>query len=205
MESVELAAFDLDGTILRGDTVCEAIARELGRLDRMRELERANTTEEIRALREELAEWYHPYAVEELSGPLPEMRLAPGAREAFDLFRDRGVDTAIVSITWEFAVEHFAEELGADHYVGTRLRSDGTIGHFWGEDKPVWVRDLAAEVGTSMDRVVSVGDSSGDAHMLRETGRSFFVGQSLPDGLNGVEHVPDADLSELARRVLATA
>lgn len=204
METVELAALDLDGTLLRGDTVCEAIARKLGRLERMRELEQASTTEEIRQIREEMAEWYRPHTVGELSEPLPDMEFAPGAHEAFELFRDRGVETAIVSITWEFAVEHFAEELGADHYVGTRLRSDGTIGHFWGEDKPVWVRDLAAEVGTSMECVISVGDSSGDAHLLRETGRSFFVGQTLPGELDDVEHVPEADLGELARRVLSS-
>ena len=32
---IRLAAFDLDGTLLRGETVCEAIARPLGRLERM--------------------------------------------------------------------------------------------------------------------------------------------------------------------------
>lgn len=34
-----LAVFDLDGTLLRGPTVCEVLARTLGRLDRMRQLE----------------------------------------------------------------------------------------------------------------------------------------------------------------------
>lgn len=202
METVELAALDLDGTLLRGDTVCEAIARRLGRLERMRELERASTTEEIRQIREEMAEWYGPHTVDELSEPLADMELAPGAREAFDLFRERGVETAIVSITWEFAVEHFAEELGADHYVGTRLPRDGEIGHFWPEDKPVWVCDLAEELGTGMERVVSVGDSGGDAHMLRETGEAFFVGSTLPEDLDGVCHLPDADIADVARRTL---
>ena len=36
---IRLVAFDLDGTLTRGDTVCEAIARGMGHVDRMRELE----------------------------------------------------------------------------------------------------------------------------------------------------------------------
>lgn len=200
--SVELAALDLDGTLLRGDTVCEAIARKLGRLGRMRELERASTTEEIRRSREEMARWYDPYSPEDLSEPLPDMDLAPGAREAFRTFREHGVETAIVSLTWEFAVEWFAEELGADRYVGTALGPRGDIDHFLPEDKPTWIRDVAEELGTPMDRVVSVGDGAGDAHMLNATGEAFLVGDRRPDGLDGVEHVPGADLQELAARVL---
>jgi phosphoserine phosphatase len=34
-----LALFDLDGTLLRGPTVCEVLARALGRLNHMRQLE----------------------------------------------------------------------------------------------------------------------------------------------------------------------
>jgi hypothetical protein len=36
-----LAVFDLDGTLLRGPTVCEVLARALGRLDRLWQLERS--------------------------------------------------------------------------------------------------------------------------------------------------------------------
>jgi hypothetical protein len=34
-----LAVFDLDGTRLRGPTICEVLARTLGRLDHMRQWE----------------------------------------------------------------------------------------------------------------------------------------------------------------------
>lgn len=202
---VELAAFDLDGTLLRGDTVCEAIARKLGKLERMREFEQARTIDEIRHSREVMARWYRPYSIDELAEPLPGMRLAPGTREAFDVFREYGVTTAIVSLTWDFAVEFFAEELGADYSVGTTYHPDGTISHFWPADKPVWVRELTEELGIGMDQVVSAGDSGSDAHLLRATGQSFFVGDALPDGLDGTRHVPDADIRELATAVLDPA
>ena len=56
--TLRLAAFDLDGTLLRGRTACEAIAKGIGRLGRMRELEQleSNQIEEITAAREEMAD-----------------------------------------------------------------------------------------------------------------------------------------------------
>ena len=48
---LRLAAFDLDGTLLRGQTACEAISKGIGRIERMRELERLESTdiEEMRS------------------------------------------------------------------------------------------------------------------------------------------------------------
>jgi len=50
-----LVVFDLDGTLLRGPTVCEVLAESLGRLERMRQLERFAGDQELRAAREEMA------------------------------------------------------------------------------------------------------------------------------------------------------
>ena len=54
---VRIAAFDLDGTLTRGQTACEAIAEGIGHIGRMRELEQLESSqiEEIMAAREEMA------------------------------------------------------------------------------------------------------------------------------------------------------
>ena len=55
-----LVVFDVDGTLLRGPTVCELIATAIGRSERMAELELgggAGRDEAIPA-REEMAGWY---------------------------------------------------------------------------------------------------------------------------------------------------
>ncbi len=54
---VALVVFDLDGTVLRGDTVCEAIAAHIGRLPRMRELERLPWSA-VYSARAEMESWY---------------------------------------------------------------------------------------------------------------------------------------------------
>lgn len=200
---IRLVAFDLDGTLLRPETCCELLARPLGRLARMREFERLHTTGEIAAARAEMAGWYAGLALADLCAPLADATLAPGTRAGFARLRRHGIPMALVSITWDFAVAWFARALGADYHIGTGLAPDGTIAHFWPEDKARWLRALAAERGIGRDRIAAVGDSSGDAPLLRAVGLPFFVGPVLPPGCTHVAHHPDGDIDEIARAIVA--
>ena len=87
---MRIAAFDLDGTLLRGQTACEAIAEGIGRIERMRELEQlgSNQIEEIVAAREEMAEWYSGFTFNDLCKYLTAIPVAPGVEEGFALLRD---------------------------------------------------------------------------------------------------------------------
>lgn len=199
--SVRLVAFDLDGTLLRGDTVCQAIARRMGHLERMDELERLTDFAGIAAAREELAGYYAEASREELLSHLEGCTLARGTEEAFTLLRSHGVRTAVVSITWGFAAEWFARRLGADYWIGTGLSEDGRIEHFWPADKARWVRELMGRLGLQRDEVAAVGDSWGDVDMLSSVGHAFFVGRSLPPDLDAT-HLPDGDILEVTRQVL---
>ena len=106
---VGLAVFNLDGTLLRGETVCEVLAQTLGRLDRMREFETLTLEGEIAAAREEMAAWYQSVPQAELIKLLESATIAPGASEGIGLLRQHGIVAGMASITWEFAVEWFAQ------------------------------------------------------------------------------------------------
>jgi phosphoserine phosphatase len=109
-----LAVFDLDGTLLRGPTVCEVLARALGRLDHMRQLEAliAGLRDiDIAAAREEMVRWYREIPLADLRSQLRSATLAPRASEGITVLRRHGVAVAIASITWEFAVVWFARQL----------------------------------------------------------------------------------------------
>ena len=202
---MKLAAFDLDGTLVRGHTACEAIAYGIGRLQRMTELEtmRADQTQQVIAAREEMAAWYSAFTLDELRQHLTALRTAPGVDEGFALLRDHGYRLAIVSITWEFAVEWFAARWQADYWVGTGLSADGAITHFWPQDKAAWLERLAGELGVDRRDVAAVGDSGADIPMLRYAGRAFWVGDALPSELRGVAtHAPDADIRLVAERIV---
>ena len=200
---VRLVAFDLDGTLTRGDTVCEAIARRIGRLERMQEFERLTPLSDPHAVRAEMASWYRAHPRQELLAALEDIRLAPGAEEGIRRLHAAGVVTAIVSITWLFAVEWFAQRLGVPQCAATGLSEDGAIEHFLAPDKPRWALALSARLGIAPDQVAAVGDSPGDIPLLQAVGHPFFVGQRLPAALGSVAHRLQADIAALAEEILA--
>jgi phosphoserine phosphatase len=53
---IRLAAFDLDGTLTRGPTVCQVLAEPLGQRVRMDAVERLHDQQAIQAARHEVAE-----------------------------------------------------------------------------------------------------------------------------------------------------
>ena len=173
----------------------------------MREFERLESTciEDVTAAREEMAGWYSAYALGDLREHLNKIRVAPGVDGGFSLLRARGFKIAIVSLTWKFAVEWFADVLGADYSVGTGLSSDGLITHFWPQDKALWLTRLAHGIGVEMRDVAAVGDSRGDIPMLLSVGHRYWVGQTIPLELDGeVVHEPRGDIHRVAHHIVGS-
>ena len=198
-----LVVFDLDGTLLRGPTVCEVLAEALGRLERMRQLERFGSEQELRTAREEMARWYLPVGLARLRDSLKGAHFAPGAKNGLGLLRAHGVAVGIASITWSFAVEHFARLLDVEHWQGTVLEESGEIRHVWPEDKAPWVRGLAQRLEVPWERTAAVGDSAGDQQMLGAVGFPVFVGRELPSVQQDWLHYPAADIEAVARHLVA--
>jgi phosphoserine phosphatase len=155
----------------------------------------------VRAAREQMAEWYRRHTQEELTAGLSELSLAPGSEEGFALLREQGVVTAIVSITWSFAVEWFARRLGADHAHGTRLLA-GRVEHVWPADKGHWLRNLAGRLDLPRQAVAAVGDSDGDRELLESAGVRYCVGRHKLE-VAGVVYMPRANMLEVARQLVA--
>ena len=202
---MRIAAFDLDGTLIRGLTACEAIAAGIGRIDRMREFEqlRSNQIEEVMAAREEMAQWYSSFTFGALCQHLTVVNIAPGMDEGFALLRDHGFKIAIVSLTWEFAAQWFADMLGADYVVGQGISTEGLVTHFWPQDKAKWLTGLAAKLDVDMKDVAAVGDSRGDIPMLLSVGHRYWVGETIPPELEGsVILEPAGDILLLAHRII---
>jgi HAD superfamily phosphoserine phosphatase-like hydrolase len=199
---VRLVAFDLDGTLVRGPTICEVLADKFGMQDRMRAIELLRDTADIRAAREEMLRWYGDMPLTELCAELARVEIAPGAPEAFRLLAARSVTTVIVSVTWAFAVDWFARRFGAQAWVGTSVTSTGSIEHFWPHDKPVWLSRYASDLGIKIDEVAAVGDSLGDLPMLSMVGHPVYVGAQLPATIGHAVHRPNADVRELVADLL---
>lgn len=200
MGALKVVAFDLDGTVTRRPTVCEAIAARLGRAADMAAFEQARDRAGIAAAREVMAGWYAGVPVEELLAPVREIPLRPGAREALALCHEAGARAVLVSITWTFAVDWFAREQGFDAAVGTAL-GQGEIAHFWPEDKPAWLAAYCARHGVEQPATAAVGDSWGDGPLLAWAGRGAYVGAGSPP-VEGLMHLPDAPLDAAVAALL---
>jgi phosphoserine phosphatase len=134
---------------------------------------------------------------------LSDLRLAPDSKEAFALLRRHGIVTAIVSITWSFAVEWFARRLRADYAHGTRL-IDGQVEHVWPADKGQWLRSLIERLDLPQQAVAAVGDSEGDRELLEAAGVRYCVGARRID-VADVVHLPRASMLEIAQRMVGEA
>lgn len=202
MKATALVVFDFYGTLSRGLTICEVLAKSLSKLPRMNEMELLETKVEITAAREEMVLWYDSMSDEDVAKVLQDVALAPGLSEAFSLFRAHGVVIAIASITWRFAIEHFTKEWGVEHYIGTGISAAGGIEHVWAEDKAQFLRSLSYQLGLPQSRVAAVGDSSGDFDMLDVAGESIFVGPSTAQCAGSWKHMPNANISEIAEYLM---
>jgi len=198
-----VVAFDLDGTLLRGPTVCELLAQPLGRLAEMRRFEALSSEPEIAAAREEMARWYEGRTPAQLCAALEAARWAPGAREGVALLQANGVEVEIASITWSFAALWLARRLGVARVLGTQLAPDGRVRHVWPRDKPRWLGAVRAELEVPHARVAAVGDSGSDTDLLAAAELPFFVGRGAAPPLRGLRHRPEADIEQIAREVLA--
>ena len=197
-----VVAFDLDGTLLRGPTVCELLAAPLGRLAEMQRFEALSSEADIAAAREEMARWYEGRSAKELCEALDAATWAPGTGEGVALLQANGVEVVIASITWSFAVEWVAGRLGVARSLGTRLGPGGAVGHVWPRDKARWLERLLSELRVSAGRVAAVGDSSSDADLLSVASLPFFVGAGPPPPLPALEHRPSGDIASIAREIL---
>lgn len=74
MSRIRFVAFDLDGTLTRGDTVIECLATAMGFIERARELEALHEArrdrESLRVLREEIATSLRGFTEADLCGHL---------------------------------------------------------------------------------------------------------------------------------------
>ncbi len=199
---IRFVAFDVDGTLLRGDSICMGIAKGIGRVDRMSELEAGHILTDVERGPAEIGSWYLPLGRAAVESHLANLTIAPGADEGCELLREAGIDLGLVSVTWKFAVELFAARFGASSVAATGLDwKTGEVDRFGPDDKAPWLMAYMTTHGLDAIQVAAVGDSPADLAMLRAAGVGYYVGEADPD-VEGVVHRPSADIGELAAEIL---
>jgi phosphoserine phosphatase len=168
----------------------------------MQELERFRSLAELQAAREEMVKWYEKVPRADLLSFIADATLASGAEEGVHLLKTYGVAVGIASVTWDFAVKYFADLLGVEYWLGTRLFDSGEIKHIWPTDKAHWAKRLREELRIQKGRMAAVGDSSGDIELLTTSDQAFYLGRDLPMELDGCVHLPNANILVVCEHIL---
>lgn len=178
-----LACFDLDGTLVRGTSVSQHLADQLGQGEQMAELERLYAAGEISnaVVAEAQARSYRGIRLAEIVAKLSTIPCIRGIDPVLLSLRERGIESILGTVAWSFAAEEFRRRHGFAAVSGTEaeLRDDVPTGvvkrHFDEWDKVAFVRSHCEANGVELSECIAVGDSRSDVPLFQAVGFSIAL------------------------------
>lgn len=174
----KLVSFDLDGTLFPDTTSGTELARLLGHLNQMRDLEDRYARFEISNadVARADAQAYSGRSVAELQEAVLTIPIISGFQETVHYLKTYNIHLLIVTLAWSFVARALVKKYGLDECAGAVLGESN--GRFTGKveqdfedvDKPLFVRAYAEQRGFSMAQCVAIGDSRSDIPLFREVG-----------------------------------
>ena len=174
---IKLVVFDLDNVIIDGEAI-----DEIGKL--------ANVEEDIAAITEKAMQGEIDFetsikdrvqllegtSIEDIQKVASELPLMPGAEDTINGLKDKDVDVAIISGSFDIVADEIKEKLGVDAvYTNSFTVEDGKLtGEVTGPlvtgTKLDVLKDHVEEAGIALEDVVAVGDGANDISMIESAG-----------------------------------
>jgi len=190
----KLVAFDMDGTLLRGDGCWVKIHKHFGTLDRGDENLRAYEANRIdyeEFMRRDIGAWLsknpriHISKIKEI---LSNFKMDKDAAPVVSELKKAGCTTAIITSGIDFLAENVARKAGIEHVRANGLATDGR-GYLNGNGllgvdpvrKDDVLKELSFVLGIPLKKTVAVGDSKYD--------RNFLMCAGLGIAYNGDEEI----------------
>ena len=174
---IKLVVFDLDNVIIDGEAI-----DEIGKL--------ANVEEDIAEITEKAMQGEIDFetsikdrvqllegtSIEEIEKVADELPLMPGAEKTIKCLKDKDVDVAIISGSFDVVADKIKDKLGVDAvYTNSFTVEDGKLtgevtGPLVSGSKLDVLKDHVEEAGIALDEVVAVGDGANDISMIESAG-----------------------------------
>ena len=174
---IKLVVFDLDNVIIDGEAI-----DEIGKL--------ANVEEDIAEITEKAMQGEIDFetsikdrvqllegtSIEDIEKVADDLPLMPGAEETITCLKDKDVDVAIISGSFDVVAEKIKDKLGVDTvYTNSFTVEDGKLtgevtGPLVSGSKLDVLNDHVEEAGITLDEVVAVGDGANDISMIESAG-----------------------------------
>lgn len=182
----KLVAFDMDGTLILGDSCWGVIHRHFdtqGAANRNLKAYEIGEIDYPEFMRRDIALWRPVPTIEEIRDILSSYAFAPNVSEVVGEVHRRGYQTAIVTGGLDILADEVARELGIPHVTANGLEVDER-GYLTGEGifrvepskKDENLIQLAKRLGVSPEECVAIGDSKYDAKFLKLAGLGVAVG-----------------------------
>ena len=174
---IKLVVFDLDNVIIDGEAI-----DEIGKL--------ANVEDDIAAITEKAMQGEIDFetsikdrvqllegtSIEDIEKVADELPLMPGACKTIKCLKDKDVDVAIISGSFDVVADKVKDKLGVDTvYTNSFTVEDGKLtgevtGPLVSGTKLDVLKDHVEEAGITLDEVVAVGDGANDISMIESAG-----------------------------------
>ena len=174
---IKLVVFDLDNVIIDGEAI-----DEIGKL--------ANVEDEIAEITEKAMQGEIDFetsikdrvkllegtSIEEIEKVADELPLMPGAEETINTLKEKDLDVAIISGSFDVVAEKVKDKLGVDAvYTNSFSVEDGKLtgevtGPLVSGSKLDVLKDHVEKAEITLDDVVAVGDGANDISMIESAG-----------------------------------
>ncbi len=174
---IKLVVFDLDNVIIDGEAI-----DEIGKL--------ANVEEDIAAITEKAMQGEIDFetsikdrvqllegtSIEDIEKVADDLPLMAGAEKTINCLKEKDVDVAIISGSFDVVAEKVKDKLGVETvYTNSFTVEDGKLtgevtGPLVSGSKLDVLKDHVEEAGITLDEVVAVGDGANDISMIESAG-----------------------------------
>lgn len=174
---IKLVVFDLDNVIIDGEAI-----DEIGKL--------ANVEEDIAEITEKAMQGEIDFetsikdrvqllegtSIEEIQKVASELPLMPGAEETINGLKEKDIDVAIISGSFDVVADEIKEKLGVDTvYTNSFTVEDGKLtgevtGPLVSGSKLDVLKDHVEKAEIALEDVVAVGDGANDISMIESAG-----------------------------------
>jgi len=174
---IKLVVFDLDNVIIDGEAI-----DEIGKL--------ANVEEDIAEITEKAMQGEIDFetsikdrvqllegtSIEEIEKVADDLPLMAGAEETINCLKEKDVDVAIISGSFDVVAEKVKDKLGVSTvYTNSFTVEDGKLtgevtGPLVSGSKLDVLKDHVEQAGLTLDEVVAVGDGANDISMIESAG-----------------------------------
>lgn len=174
---IKLVVFDLDNVIIDGEAI-----DEIGKL--------ANVEEDIAEITEKAMQGEIDFetsikdrvqllegtSIEDIEKVAEDLPLMPGACKTINCLKDKDVDVAIISGSFDVVADKIKDKLGVETvYTNSFTVEDGKLtgevtGPLVSRSKLDVLKDHVEEAGITLDEVVAVGDGANDISMIESAG-----------------------------------